>query len=208
MFLQSLLFTLILSIFMNENNTNDMDYYKEYGNYYEKKMVAGVHLKFIVVENVQTYQEILDKESSFYEKDLSKEYGYNIHRINDVYLVEFDAHKQYAFFVPAQKVMLFEKLSHIFLFIKKGENNFVLFENYWASEFDKIIRNNFDLSDFEIVKIHKNRLSKLYYSKKVNLFFLISCTREDLQSKKINAGSTMIFDNLEDVKKARFYEDS
>ncbi len=185
-----------------------MEYYKKYGNYYEKKMATGVHLKFIVVENVQTYQEILDKESSFYEKDLSKEYGYNIHRINDVYLVEFDAHKQYAFFVPAQKAMLFEKLNHIFLFIKKGENNFVLFEHYWASEFDEIIRNNFDLSDFEIVKIHKNGLSKLYYSKKVNLFFLISCTREDLQSKKINAGSTMIFDNLEDVKKARFYKDS
>lgn len=33
----------MFSIFMNENHSNDMDYYKKYGNNYEKTMITGNH---------------------------------------------------------------------------------------------------------------------------------------------------------------------
>jgi hypothetical protein len=60
----------------------------------------------------------------------------------------------------------------------------------------------------ELVKVHKKGLSKLYYSNEKNKYLLIDCDRIDLKSRDLKPGSVFIFDNIEDVKKARFYEDS
>ena len=185
-----------------------MDYYKKYGNYYEKIMITGNHLKFVIVETEAAYKDILKNEPVVEEIGLSKEYGTDIHSLNNSYLAVVDAHRQYAFFILKDKSLLTDVLRHLTIFIKKGENNYVMFENYWVYEFDSIIRKHFDLNELELIKVHKNALSKLYFSKETGKYLLISCDRIDLKSKGIKPNSTFIFDNLEDVKKARFYEDS
>lgn len=208
MFLQSLFLTLILSILMNQNHTNDMDYYKKYGNYYEKMMITGNHLKFVIVETEETYKEILKNEPVVKEIALSKDYGTDIHSLENSYLAVVDAHRQYAFFIPKDKFSLTDVLRNISIYIKKGENNFVMFEKYYIDKFESIIRKHFDLNELELIKVHKNALSKLYFSKETGKYLLIDCDRIDLKLKAIKPGNVFIFDSVEDVKKARFYEDS
>jgi hypothetical protein len=185
-----------------------MDYFKKFGNYYEKKMITGNQLKFVIVNTEEMYKDILKSEVVVKEVALSKEYGTDIHSLANSYLAVVDSHRKYAFFLPKDKALLKDALRHLTIFIKKGENNYVLFENYWIYEFDSIIRNHFDLNELELIKIHKYRLSKLYYSKKIDKYLLIDCDRIDLKSNIIKPGNTGIFNTLEDVKKARFYEDS
>ncbi len=59
-----------------------------------------------------------------------------------------------------------------------------------------------------LVKVHKNALSKLYFSNKTGIYVLITCDSSDLKSKEIKAGDVFFFDNMIDIKKTRFYEDS
>lgn len=193
---------------MNDNHTNDMDYYKKYGNYYEKMMITGNHLKFVIVETEETYKEILKNEPVVKETALSKDYGTDIHSLNNSYLAVVDSHKKFAYFIPKDTTLLTDVLRHLTIFIKKGENNYVMFENYWIYEFESIILKYFNLEELELVKVHKNRLSKLYYSKIMDKYLLIDCDRIDLKLKAIKPGNVFIFDCVVDVKKARFYEDS
>lgn len=208
MFLQNLFFSLMFSMFMNEIHPNDMDYYKKYGNYYEKMMITGNHLKFVIVETEVTYKEILKNEPVVKEIALSEDYGTDIHSLNNSYLAVVDSHIKFAYFIPKDKFLLTDVLRRLTIFIKKGENYYVMFENYWIYEFESIILKYFNLEELELVKVHKNRLSKLYYSKKVDKYLLIDCDRIDWKSNIIKIGNTGVFDTLEDVKKARFYEDS
>ncbi len=83
-----------------------------------------------------------------------------------------------------------------------------MFEKYYIVNFESIIRKHFDLNESELIKVHKNALSKFYFSKETGKYLLIDCDRVDLKSKVIKPGNVLIFDNVEDVKKARFYEDS
>lgn len=185
-----------------------MDYFKKFGNYYEKKMITGNHLNFIIVETEERYKEILKSEDIVKEVALSKEYGTDIHSLKNSYLAVVDSHKKYAYFIPKDNNLLTDVLRNISIYIKKGENNYVMFEKYYIYNFESIIRKHFDLNELELIKVHKNALSKLYFSKEKGKYLLIDCDKVDLKSKVIKPGNVFIFDTLEDVKKARFYEDS
>jgi len=208
MFLHSLFLTIILSILMNYNHTDDMEYYKKYGNYFEKEMITGRHLKFISIESEEKFNLLKSKEGALRENNLSEQFDRDIYVVNNYLLIKVDSHRKFGYLIPKSDQLLFDILVHISLYILKGDDNTVMFEIYPSNEFDDIVRQHVDLNELELVKVHKNALSKLYFSNKTGKYVLITCDPSDLKSKEIKAGDVFIFDNIIDIKKTRFYEDS
>ena len=208
MFLQNLFFSLIFSILMNDNHTNDMEYYKKYGSYFKKKMISSNYLEFISIESEEKFNLLKSKEGALRENNLSEQYERDIYIVNNYLLIKVDYHRQFAFLIPKSDQLLYDIIVHISLYILKGEDNTVMFEIYPSNEFDDIVKQQIDLKELELVKVHKNALSKLYFSKKTGKYLLITCDQSDLKSKEIKAGDVLIFDNIIDIKKTRFYEDS
>jgi hypothetical protein len=202
------MFYLICSLTYMLNQEKSMDYYKQYGSYFEKEMITGRHIKFICIETEDTFNQLKLKEGALRENNLSEQYERDIYIVNNYLLIKVDYHRQFGFLIPKSDQLLYDIIVHISLYILKGQDNTVMFEIYPSNEFDDIVRQQVDLNELELVKIHKNALSKLYFSNKTGKYVLITCDQSDLKSKDIKAGDVFIFDNIIDLKKTRFYEDS